>query len=60
MSKMTVAAEKFNTAFELNVQDVLTTIINSFVLDIIVRFHPAIGHEGLWQGETYSFSRPRH
>ena len=33
---MTVAAEKFNTAVELNVQDVLRMIINSFVLDIII------------------------
>jgi hypothetical protein len=36
MSTVTVAERKFNTDFELNVQDVLRMIIYIFVLDIII------------------------
>jgi len=36
LSTVTVTAEKFNTAVELIVQDVLRVIINSFVLHIII------------------------
>jgi hypothetical protein len=46
-STITVAAEKFNTAFELNVQDVLGIIIKiHFVLDLL--FYCIIVDAVLW------------